>query len=358
MPSWLAEYFTVPSIHRPELHEYHEGLTKSTIQVCGDFLNRISPALHQKFEGIMTTSIHKSLRRLRINWLQVQLKNFKTNMVSLVGEEMKTWGLFLPYMAAVVEDIDFVSDRVQVVGPDTPEEVDLPPRQGGIWTHSKCLNFLVSRLIEVDRSFYQNDANFNTLYTGVTGAANSNAKVNLLHARILVKQNWNKVQAVVVASPSRLIGFMSAAHAMTAGVMVQTTNQAHIADLKNRAAFFLSCANDVDVCMRLPGTAFRSYLIYRKGVFAGVLMHPEQISLMGSIHYLNEQAAEETFQYSKGMLRRNASLTPVQLLTKIERLRNTIKLEIMDETALNQTRKEIEQRTMERFHLLAKTAVA
>ena len=67
MPSWLAEYFTVPSIHRPELHEYHEGLTKSTIQVCGDFLNRISPALQQKSEGIMTTSIHKSLRRLRIN---------------------------------------------------------------------------------------------------------------------------------------------------------------------------------------------------------------------------------------------------------------------------------------------------
>jgi len=351
MPSWFAKYLKCSTIKRPELHEYHEGLVKSTIQVGGKYLNLINPSLKKKFEQIMTVSIHKQLRRLKINWLQAQLRDFKTNMVSLVGEEMKTWGWFLPYMAAVLETIEYTNGSEHVAAPSTPEEVDLPAGQGGIWNLSTCMAFLVSRMIETDRTFYQNENYYSALYNG----ASVSNRLSVSHARILVKQNWNKSQVVMQGTPSRLIGFFSAAHAMTAGVMAQTSTDASIADLKNRAAAFLSSVNDVDTIMRSEDCPLRSLLIYRKGVFAGVLMHPEQISQLGSIHFLNEQAAEMTFQFSKGLLRRNGSLTAIQLLTKIERTRNAIKLDIMDASSLKRTRAVIESNAAERFQLLSQT---
>ena len=354
MPSWFAEYLKWSKIHRPELHEYHEGLTKSTIQVGGAFLRMINTSLQKKFEQIMTESIHKKLRQLKISWLQVQLRDFKTDMISLVGEEMKTWGWFLPYMAAVLESIEYENDAVAVVAPSTVEEVDLPTGHGGIWNQSTCVKFLVSRMISTDRSFYQNEDYYAAMYAGSAASH----RLSVAHAKRLVKINWDKPQVIMRATPQRLIGFFSAARDMTAGVMAQTTNAASIADLKNRAALFLGYANDVDTCMRPLNCPLRSYLVYRKGVFAGVLMHPEQISMLGSIHFLNEQAAEETFQFSKGLLRLNGSLTAVQLLTKIERQRNAIKLEIMDASSLKRTRAEIESNAQERFLLLAKTVSA
>jgi len=238
----------------------------------------------------------------------------------------------------VLEDLTCPTSTTNIAGPATQEEVDVPVRQGGTWTAAKCLAFLTSRMCSVDRTYYQDMNYFPQMY------ANTSAETGTIiaaHAKYLVKENWNKQQTRIEALPSRLIGFFAAVHALTALAMHGTSSSASIAELKLRSARFASTTNDVDSCMRPPNCPPRRFAIFRKAVFGGTLMHGFQVERLGSLHFLNEQEAEKTFQFSKSVLRKNSSIKPDSLLRKIERQRNAIRFGITTASRAQQVRDQI-----------------
>jgi hypothetical protein len=354
MNSWTAEYITYQKISCPELHEYPEGVVKGSIAMGGQFLNMLNPQVKKNFQQLINSTIQEDLRRLRLCGLQVQLKSFTTELVSAVGEEYKTWGWMLPYFCAVLEDLDCPTSTTNIAGPTTPEEVDVPVRQGGTWTVARCLAFLNSRMCSTDRTYYQDMDYFPQMY------ANTSAETGTIiaaHAKYLVKENWNKQQTRIEALPSRLIGFFAAVHALTALAMHGTSSSASIAEMKLRSAWFASTTNDVDSCMRPTDCPSRRFAIFRKAVFGGTLMHAFQVERLGSMHFLNEQDAEKTFQFSKSVLRKNSSIKPDSLMRKIERQRNAIRFEITTASRAQQVRDHIEATSVEASVLMMQAAV-
>jgi len=338
MTSWTGTFITHKKISCPELHEYPEGVNKGSIALAGEFLNMLNPRVKIAFERLVNTTIHKDLRRLSLCWLQVQMKPFTTGLVSAVGEEYKTWMWMMPYFCAILESLESPQTVADIAGPVTPEEVDIPLRQGGTWTLPKCLTFLTSRMCSIDRTFYQDMDYYPQMYSD----AAANGTVLAVHAKFLVKKNWQKRQARIEALPSRTIGMLAAVHSLTAAMMDGTSCSSSIAELKRRSARFVSATNDVDSCMRDSTVPPRQWAIFRKAVFISTLMHAYQVQRLGQIHFMNEQAAEETFHFSKSGLRKNPNIKPHSLLTQIERKRNAIRFKFTMASAAQQIRNQVQ----------------
>ena len=354
MASWTAMHWKHRIICCPELHEYPEGSVKAGLNLIGQFLGLLNPRIKKEFERLVNKTLQADLRRLKISWLQVQMKPFTTELVSAVGEEYKTWGWMLPYLCAVLETLECPTNTDNVAGPLTQEEVDLPARAGGVWDFKRCMAFLLSRMISTERTFYSNTDDYASMYSDLAATGT----IIVAHAKSLVKTNWKKKQTCIEALPSRLIGMLAALHSLAAGMMMGSTNTAFIAELKRRSATFLSSLNDVDKCMREKNCPPRQWAMFRKAVFAGTLMHPYQAERLGSLHYLNEAAAEQTFQFSKGELRRQSNLKAHTLLTKIALKRNTLRFGITPPSIKGRIRNQIQSSSVQQLSELMTTANA
>ena len=340
MTAWTGKHVRFDNKLCPEFHEYPEGMGKATFQVVGELLNMINPNTKNAFVLRINNSLFTSLRRLKLSWMQVSLP-FRCSLIGAVGEEMKTWGRTIPFMAALLQHMPDAG-LVNIVGPASRDEVD---PQYGLWTHEKNLQFLVSRRVDIKRGSYRNKPYYNDMYAGKADTGN----IITSHSFRLMKEHWQLEQVVTQARPRDAIAMLAGCQAMTAAVWQQITNSRWVDELKRRGAAFVIAANDVDKFLRTPSTPYRSWLIFRKAVISACLIHSLQVARFGSIHILNEQKMEQTLQFAKRLLRRNASTKAPALLTRIERERNTIRLGMADATLLTQTRKQIQTSRVSRL---------